>query len=251
MAVSQETGRDDIFANMIISPPNQGESARDWVYRNLFNGIICTDLLPGATLTEQESAKAFDLSRTPVREAFLQLSQNGFVEMTPPRGSRISLIDPSHVEEANYMRVCLEGPTYAAACERLTDEHYVQLKALVEMQRIALNKGNGRRFFELDQDMHKFIYAICSKECIWDHLWNFAVHLIRVRFLHIRNFTPEYRDMMLSEHEAVIDAMRGNDPDRAAALAVSHLTGVMTHIVALEEEFPHYFLNHKFRKPCE
>ena len=85
------------------------ETGREYALRVLKENIVGLDLLPGSMLSENEIASCLNLSRTPVREAFIELSKVKIVEIYPQKGSVVSLIDYNMVEEARFMRYELES----------------------------------------------------------------------------------------------------------------------------------------------
>ena len=78
---------------MRIEERHYAETARDYARRMLKANIISMELVPGAMVSENELAAQMGLSRTPVREALMDLAQYHVVDVLPQRGSRISLID--------------------------------------------------------------------------------------------------------------------------------------------------------------
>ena len=78
-------------------------------------------LTPGTAVSEQEVSSYLDISRTPVREAFIHLSQDGLVEILPQRGTFISKIDTALIEENRFMRLTLERAVIRLACQDLPD----------------------------------------------------------------------------------------------------------------------------------
>ena len=80
------------------------ESARDYALRVLKGNIISLDLKPGTPISENDLAAQLGISRTPVREAIIELSKAYIIEIYPQRGSFVSLIDPKMVEEARFLR---------------------------------------------------------------------------------------------------------------------------------------------------
>lgn len=93
---------------MKLEERHYAETAREYARRMLKENIISMDLKPGAMVSENELAAQLGLSRTPVREALMDMSQYGVVDVMPQRGSRISLIDYNLVEEARFARQVLE-----------------------------------------------------------------------------------------------------------------------------------------------
>ena len=94
---------------MKIEEKRHGETARQYAYRTLRGNIISLDLEPGAPFNDVEMSQMIGISRTPVREAVIQLSEESrIIEIFPQRGMRIALIDVELVEEARFLRLVLE-----------------------------------------------------------------------------------------------------------------------------------------------
>ena len=83
---------------MKLEERHYAETAREYALRMLKENIISMELKPGAMVSENELAAQLGLSRTPVREALMDMAQYGLVDILPQRGSRISLIDYALVE---------------------------------------------------------------------------------------------------------------------------------------------------------
>ena len=94
---------------MKIEEKKSGETAREFAYRTIRDNIISLDLEPGAPFTDIEVSQQIGISRTPVREAVIQLSEESrIIEIFPQRGMRIALIDVELVEEARFLRLIVE-----------------------------------------------------------------------------------------------------------------------------------------------
>ena len=93
---------------MFITGRYPHESGRDYAMRVIRDNIIRLELEPGAAITDRELAAELGLSRTPVREALLDLAKVKIVDIYPQRGSSVAYIDYSLVEEAQFVRSVLE-----------------------------------------------------------------------------------------------------------------------------------------------
>lgn len=85
------------------------KSIQTLVYEELKRNIMSMKLEPGQTMSTQEIATKLNVSRTPVREAFLRLQSEGLVEMIPQRETMVSKISLKRVEQEKFIRECLEG----------------------------------------------------------------------------------------------------------------------------------------------
>ena len=108
---------------MKIEEKRHGETARQYAYRTLRENIISLDLEPGAPFNDVEMSQMIGISRTPVREAVIQLSEESrIIEIFPQRGMRIALIDVELVEEARFLRLVLEKAAVELVCGQADEE---------------------------------------------------------------------------------------------------------------------------------
>ena len=93
------------------------ESSRDYALRTIKENIIDLTLAPGSQISENELAVELGLSRTPVREALIELSKIHIIEIHPQRKTTVTLIDDKMVEESRFMRDLLECAVVELDCE--------------------------------------------------------------------------------------------------------------------------------------
>ena len=93
------------------------ETGRDYALRTIKDNIITLRLEPGSQISENELAAEMNLSRTPVREALIELSKVKIIEIYPQRKSVVSLIDHELVEEAKFMRSVMGCAVVQLDCE--------------------------------------------------------------------------------------------------------------------------------------
>lgn len=125
---------------MNIDFKNQNLSTREQVYNMLKDQILSLKLPPGTNISEKEISIQFNVSRTPVRESFLKLSQEGLLSIYPQRGTFVSLIDLNLVEEARFMREHLEKAVIRLACQEFSEELINDLDMNLSMQKICVKK---------------------------------------------------------------------------------------------------------------
>src|SRR5699024_11869693 len=103
------------------------KSTRGFVYDTLLEAIVSLEFPPGKTISEKEISEELEVSRTPVREAFLKLSEEELLTVLPQRGSYISLIDLDHVEDARFLREQAEAGIIRLACQSFSDTYMQKL----------------------------------------------------------------------------------------------------------------------------
>ncbi|KAA6453191.1 GntR family transcriptional regulator [Bacillus swezeyi] len=214
-------------------------SVRDQIYYFLMEDIMKFRLVPGTHISEKEISERYEVSRTPVREAFLQLSKEGLLEIYPQKGTRVSLIDLNLVEEARFMRENLEKAVAELACEEFSDEAMLELERNLKMQEMSIEQKNYESLFDLDEAFHKTIFEGCRKSNIWSVIQQMNVPFRRIRFLRLAadfNWNTIYQ-----QHAAIAEAIKSKQPTEARRIAEEHLKLVIVDKEMLIEEFPGYF----------
>lgn len=111
------------MTTLTLSLFKENESVREYAYRTLRENILKLKLKPGDKISEKEISDTLSISRTPVREAFIRLSQEQLLEVLPQRGTYISKINTSQIAEFRFLRVTLEQAVMKLACEKFPPEY--------------------------------------------------------------------------------------------------------------------------------
>ena len=101
------------------------ETNRDYALRAIRDNIIKLQIKPGSMISEQDIAEELNLSRTPVHEAMQELSKTKIIEIFPQKGSKVSLIDMTLVDEAVFMRSTIEAALTEEACTKATSQDII------------------------------------------------------------------------------------------------------------------------------
>lgn len=212
---------------------------RDHVHETLKKHIMELKLEPGRFISEKEMIETLQVSRTPIREAFVKLAQEELIETIPQKGSFITLIDLKMVEESRFVRETLESAIVRQACELLTAEQAMQLQNLVNLQELCVQERNFTRLFELDEEFHRLILVSCGKTRTWELLNQMSTHYIRLRFLRLA--TNDDWDVILAGHREIVKAIRERRPDEAENAMREHLSRVTYEKDELLSKYPTYF----------
>jgi DNA-binding GntR family transcriptional regulator len=100
--------------------------------------IVSGELRPGQTLHESDLTKQFGASRSPIREALVQLEQEGLVTTIPKKGSVITAIDKGQLRQALFVRSSLEATNIELLAQNISDAQITTIKENIERQRNAL-----------------------------------------------------------------------------------------------------------------
>lgn len=114
-----------------LKPPSlSGGTLADRAFEWLEEAIIKGDLEPETKLDEVNLAKAFGISRGPVREAIRRLEGKKLVERVPHIGARVAVFSKGDLRDVLYVREALEGMACRLATERISDAELDALKSL-------------------------------------------------------------------------------------------------------------------------
>ncbi|MBE5799791.1 MAG: GntR family transcriptional regulator [Clostridiales bacterium] len=224
---------------MRIEEKRYAETARDYALRILKSNIIAMELEPGAMVSENELAAQMGLSRTPVREALMDLAKCRVVDVLPQRGSRIALIDYTLVEEARFAREVLEVAVLDQVCARITPADIAQLRQNVRLQTLTQEPGMGESLslMELDDAFHQMLFRIAQKENTYNMLCGMTIHFDRVRNLAL-NVVKDIK--IIEDHQQICEAVAVRDAAKAKAIMAQHLGRVRIDEEAIRSAYPQY-----------
>lgn len=215
-------------------------STRDYVYDVLKEKIITLQFEPGQSISEKEISDLFQVSRTPVREAFLKLTQENLLDVYPQRGTFVSLIDLQQVEEARFIRESLEKSVVRIACEKATTEAIRQLEEIFEEQKRCVQNNDYNQLFKLDEQFHFFITQIADKELVWSVIQQMNAHLNRIRMLSLA--ANINWDLILDQHEQIIEALRTKNATAAEQVMEEHLKKLIFELEEIKSNFEKYIM---------
>ncbi len=224
---------------MKILSRNISENARTYAVRVLLYNIIHLELLPGSAVSENELSEALSLSRTPIREALIELSRINLVEILPQRGSYITKIDYELVEESRFMRLALENAVLNIVCQNIPESYTEALSQNLQAQRNAQNQKDYDTFLNLDNEFHKLIFEAANKTWSYQIVKEQMVHFDRLRTLSTKFDIGRYT---LQDHEDIFYAITRQDSELAQMLMTRHLTRHRTEKEKLLERYPDYFV---------
>ena len=169
--------------------PAGAPSSVDDIHDVIRDEIITLRLMPGAKVSENELARRFNTSRTPVREALLRLVDEGLVEVWPQRGTLITPISLQAVRRARFVREAIEVAVFRkAAIEGLSAAVLAQLDAIMAEQDAA--REDPVRFTEADDAFHRAFANGIAVGDIWTVLEREKAQFDRLRFLSLPIVTP-------------------------------------------------------------
>lgn len=228
---------------MTITQRYARETARDYAMRMLKRNIASLELVPGSMLSENELSAQMGLSRTPIREALIELSKIRIVEILPQRGSRIALIDWSLVEESRFLRLVLERAVIELACEMAPTLDFSVAEANVKLQHFYIENQLPEKLMELDHDFHREFFRLTNRLQTYQLMESMALHFDRVRSLSLATVQETE---IVHDHDALLHAVRAGDKAEASTLMVQHLSRYTIDEKAIRERYGIYFAHREY-----
>lgn len=215
----------------------QGKSVGPQVYKILRQKIIHGNLVPGTRISEAEISRTFNVSRQPIREAFIKLRNEGLVEVRPQRGTFVTKIRIDAVSDARFIREAIEADIVKYLVEQSNPQLVSQLRALVKMQR-ELSPLAIDQFMECDEQFHRSLAEFAGKPIAWKVIANMKAHLDRVRHL---STTVKPIEGLVNQHEAIVDAIEKKDKTAADEAIRGHMREVLRDLPLIVARQPELF----------
>ena len=215
------------------------ESNRDFALRIIRKNLINLELKPGTMISEQDIADELNLSRTPVHEALQELSSTKIIEILPQRGSLVSFVDMSLVDESVFMRSTIESAVTKEACEKATQEDIDLLEENLTLQEFFYQKNNLEKIMELDNAFHKAMYKIANKMQCHFVVSTMNIHYDRFRELRLHTSDPAN---IIADHKAILEAIKEKNSEKAKDLVLKHLNRLYTDEMEIRKKYPDYFI---------
>ncbi len=217
-------GEEDVSEMQVMEGAEQAPS----VYELIREDIISGRLNPNERLKVAELAERYETSTNPVREALQQLRGEGFVVMEPNRGARVMPIDENFVRDIIEIEVLIEPALTRWFVSIANAADIVELEA-IQAQIEANNFEDRVNHGLLDTKFHQFIYDRHYNRHAAELWWK---HREILRAISRRFPTSlSRRNSVLKEHRDLIEAIRAQDADTAAAVVAAHVQGSGRHII--------------------
>jgi len=192
----------------------QLRSLREQVYEYLRDVINRGELDAGSFLDQKQLSESLGISKTPLRDALIQLEIEGFVSILPRRGvvvNRLTLEDVRYLYE---IIGALEGAAVMSVGDRLEATHHEEMRSLNSQMVQAVEAGDFNRYYARNLAFHEVFLDLSQNTSLIRMVEN-AKHRL-YDFPRRRDFLPEWELASTGEHTAFLDLLEGRDVRGAA-----------------------------------
>jgi DNA-binding GntR family transcriptional regulator len=186
---------------------------RTQVYEYLRNELKAENLKPGMFISMNLIMKNLGISRTPLRDALLQLQNEGFVTFLPQRGIRINELTRKDIENMYEMLGALDSRVLLAVFEKIGDLEVVQMKQINDEMGKNLAEQNFPRYWNLNTAFHNVYLSLSSNELILNH-----INILRQRLFEFgkKDWSLRRKRVIHREHSTLIELIERGDGVGAA-----------------------------------
>lgn len=223
---------------MSIAPRlDAGSAIAPQIYRLLRGRIVRTELLPGEVVSETEIAKAYDVSRQPVREAFIKLAEAGLIQIRPQRRTMITRITEHAVMEARFVREAIEADVVRLVALTCDDAMRRELHDQMAAQK-QLSPNDTDGFMRLDELLHRTLADMAGNPYAWRVVEDVKAQMDRVRHLTVQQ---DHIRALIVQHAGIVEAIAANDVTAAEAAMRAHLREILKTMPEVAKARPELF----------
>ena len=190
------------------------------IYNELKRRIIEMEYPPGSAIVEKDLISEFKVSRTPVREAILKLSQNGLVDLKPRVGTYVSQIDLSEVKYAYEVKKNLEGLASELAAQRANENEIKELFDIIERFKSYDIVKDYKYCIKDDQRFHQIIRNASRNPILIKTLEELNIRT--ARFLQYIQYVLDDYDWFSKSLIEIAEAIRDKDTEKAYKSTARH-----------------------------
>ena len=194
---------------------------RDVVFNTLRQAILTGELKPGERLMEIHLANKLGVSRTPIREAIRKLELEGLVTMIPRRGAEVAQITEKSMNDVLEVRRAMDALCVELACDRITPEELQNLKKACDTFEAAVKTDDIKQIAQADVALHDIIVQATGNQRLIQLVNNLSEQMYRYRVEYLKE--EQTRNLLVSEHEELVKAIREGDVQKAQDISFHHL----------------------------
>lgn len=205
-------------------PEAENGTIPDRIFSLIKEAIVEGDMAAGSKISEPELARAYGISRGPLREAIGRLEACGLVVRRPNVGARVVTLSSSQLIEIFHVREALEGMAARLAAQHMSGEEIADLRRLLDRHADQIERDTEHAYFqrEGDLDFHYRIVQGSHNTRMIDLLCNDLYHLVRL-YRYQFGMSSKRGPRAFVEHEHIVDAIERRDPEMAELMMRAHI----------------------------
>ena len=209
-------------------------STTSFIVESLTRAIVEHRLQPGTKLAEQKLADHFGVSRTLVRQALFQLTQNRLIRLEPARGAFVAAPTVEEARQVFVVRRMLEAEMARAFAREVTPAKVRALRDHIAQEKAAVDGDDAAGRNELLGDFHVRMAELMGNEVLAQILRDLISRSSLISLMYQRAGAARHSQ---EEHVEIVKALAAKDGERAARLMTAHLEHVEASL-AFDRQVP-------------
>ena len=187
---------------------------KDHVYSYLTKKIMNGELEPNEKINENDIVKALNISRTPVREALIQLASEGLLHNVPRKGFVLSHVDENTAKELYAVIGLMEGYAAKLVVNLITEKELKDMDFYVSSMNLAIDSNNDEMYYQIQTQFHDVYLNLCDNKILLDTLAQMKKKFVRKVYK-----TEGINDMQTmlritnKEHQEIVELFRAKKAD--------------------------------------
>lgn len=191
------------------------------LFVRLKENILSGKLRNGEKLTEKDLCEQYRVSRTPVREALVQLQAEGLIENVPNRGAFVTSLSERDIDDMYTLRKAYEVQATRWAIERITDDEMDELEENFEFMEFYTMKKDIAKMLNINLNFHQMIYRASHNRMLMHLLSSYQIY-VKHSNKNVRHDNA-YLDTVLEEHRRIFNAFKRRNPEEGARAMADHM----------------------------
>ena len=208
------------------APPHADEREPSTLHANLVKRIrelvIEGDLEPGAKVPERILCERFNVSRTPLREALKTLASEGWLEILPHKGARVTRLSEEDVDQMFPIMGALEALSGELGCANVSEEQFAEIRALHYQMVLHYTRRELAPYFQINQLIHEKILAAAAPPLLVQMYQTLSGRIRHARY--VANMSEDRWAQAIEEHEEMLSSLASRDGQSLANVLRRHLS---------------------------
>lgn len=201
-----------------IKTPTYKEQA----YRLIKEAVLYQKFQTNAIYSQEAICQELGISRTPVREALLELQKEGYIRFCRGKGIQIVELDTKAIHDILEMRIYLESAAAELAAKRATQSDLDYISECLENNRHNPNRSDIVLSYRKDHQFHRSVALAAHNDMLYELLDDVLNHYLRFEMLTVYQ-NDLSASSIIEEHQALYEAVKRHAPEEARQAAIKHL----------------------------
>lgn len=219
--------------------PKDAQTAGENVYQYLRNSIIGLQVKPGQIININELSDFLKVSRSPIRDALIQLAKDGLVTTTPQKSTIVSKINIQRAKDERFMRACIEERVLEEFVKIHQPIHINMLQEVLVQQKQTMESQDTRSFLLADDAFHAVFFQATNHPFSLENVLNMSSHYLRIRLLSLAE--PDICEQVYGQHKEILRLIQDKGFQDFRKIIELHIVEKKDEEARMKRKYPDLF----------